>query len=281
MHWVEVTELGEHWVEARVDAKIEDGGSVFLETENVRALRLGAAWRDGRLWKEGTVVEIDGWKLRLEEDMEEIALQRAAGDWDFSRRETGELRKSPRLQGPIDDAFLSPFLVVLPSGKSRHKAVRRWVDFEVAHFQKRWRELFRGELRMKKDVDVTAEDRQEFNLILWGDPDSNALIKEFFSDRDGRFPKWAGKDLRIAGKSYGAKNHVLSMIFPAGQGSRRYVVLNSGPTFREAHDRTNSLQNPKLPDWAVINLDVLPDGEAPGEIVAADFFDEGWRLRRR
>ena len=58
-----------------------------------------------------------------------------------------------------------------------------------------------------------------------------------------------------------------------------YIVLNSGPTFREAHDRTNSLQNPKLPDWAIIDLSVPPDGWSPGKIVAADFFDENWKVR--
>jgi hypothetical protein len=59
---------------------------------------------------------------------------------------------------------------------------------------------------------------------------------------------------------------------------RKYVVLNSGVTFREAHDRTNSLQNPKLPDWAVIDLSQPPDAATPGRIAAADFFDEEWKL---
>jgi hypothetical protein len=56
----------------------------------------------------------------------------------------------------------------------------------------------------------------------------------------------------------------------------KYVVLNSGITFRENHDRTNSLQNPKLPDWAIIDLTQPPDGNAPGRIADADFFDEQW-----
>ncbi len=56
------------------------------------------------------------------------------------------------------------------------------------------------------------------------------------------------------------------------------MVINSGLTFREASDRTNSLQNPKLPDWAVIDLAKDPDGEAPGGIAAAGFFTESWEL---
>jgi hypothetical protein len=54
-------------------------------------------------------------------------------------------------------------------------------------------------------------------------------------------------------------------------------VFNSGPTFRESHDRTNSLQNPKLPDWAVIDVSVPPDGNLPGKVAAAGFFNEEWK----
>jgi hypothetical protein len=58
----------------------------------------------------------------------------------------------------------------------------------------------------------------------------------------------------------------------------RYLVVNSGPTFREGHDRTNSQQTPKLPDWAVIDVRTPPDAYQPGKVVAAGFFDAQWRL---
>jgi hypothetical protein len=67
------------------------------------------------------------------------------------------------------------------------------------------------------------------------------------------------------------------LIFPNPLNPNRYVVLNSGLTFREGHDKTNSQQNPKLPDWAVIGLDRDPDALAPGRIAAAGFFDEAWK----
>ena len=59
---------------------------------------------------------------------------------------------------------------------------------------------------------------------------------------------------------------------------QKYVVLNSGPTFRDAHDQTNSQQNPKLPDWAIIDIHTPPDADHPGKIAAAGFFGEGWAL---
>jgi hypothetical protein len=65
-----------------------------------------------------------------------------------------------------------------------------------------------------------------------------------------------------------------------GEG-RGYIVLNSGLTFREGHDRTNSLQNPKLPDWAIIDITQPPDAFAPGRIHDAGFFDERWQLKNQ
>jgi hypothetical protein len=69
------------------------------------------------------------------------------------------------------------------------------------------------------------------------------------------------------------------MIYPNPQASTYYLVINSGPTFREAHDRTNSLQNPKLPDWAIVDITTPPDAEKPGKIMAAAFFDEAWKVK--
>ena len=56
-------------------------------------------------------------------------------------------------------------------------------------------------------------------------------------------------------------------------------VVNSCVTHREEDDRTNALQNPKLPDWAVIDLSEPPTSDSLGKVAAADFFDERWGLK--
>eukprot|EP01051_Picozoa_sp_SAG22_P028397 SAG22_NODE_9999_length_559_cov_0.884783_1_plen_148_part_10 len=58
----------------------------------------------------------------------------------------GELRKVPGLQGPMDDAFMSPFLVVMPDSAGAGSAVDRWVQSEMYHFLDRWAGLFRGKV---------------------------------------------------------------------------------------------------------------------------------------
>jgi len=91
--------------------------------------------------------------------------------------------------------------------------------------------------------------------------------------------RWSNGELRLGTRSAKPAHHVPLLIYPNPRNPRRYVILNSGPTFREAHDCTNSLQNPKLPDWAIVDLRALPDATAPGEVTAAGFFDERWRHR--
>ena len=84
-------------------------------------------------------------------------------------------------------------------------------------------------------------------------------------------------------RRHAAAGHVPVLIHPnplLPEGAApRALVLNSGFTFREGDDRSNSLQNRRLPDWAVIDIAVPPDGDAPGRIVAADFFDEAWGVK--
>jgi len=90
---------------------------------------------------------------------------------------------------------------------------------------------------------------------------------------------WTAKELTLAGRTVDAAGHVPALIFPNPLNPKRYVLINSGLTFREASDRTNSLQNPKLPDWALIDLSQVPNDATPGRIAEAGFFDERWQSK--
>lgn len=275
MFSVEVLGLEHHWRDSRVDVKATGPDAWSIATKNITRLRLHDV--EG---KPGAAVAIDGQMLRVPQRSAggPPVLVRRGAAWTWTQLAEAEqpLAKRPGLQGPIDDAFMAPFLVVTPGGNSPHPLVERWVQFELAHLVDRWQALFRGRLRMKKDSEVTEADLRAYNLVLWGDAGSNAVIRRTLA----ALPlSWNEKELRIAGKTYDAAGHVPVMIYPNPLQPDKYIVLNSGPTFREGHDRTNSLQNPKLPDWAVVDLGEPPSDTAPGKIVAADFFDEAWQIQ--
>ena len=180
------------------------------------------------------------------------------------------------LQGPIDDAFWDSFLMVAPTGPAFNDKVGG-VDrlAEMQHAIDHWRRQFRGEARVKDDKDVTDADVTAHNLILWGDPSSNIFLEKIAD----RLPvKWNQQSVQLADAKYDAGHHVPVMIYPNPLNPKRYVVLNSGFTFREFDYLNNARQTPKLPDFAVVDLNVPVSSRAPGGIVTAGFFTEEWAL---
>ncbi|HXT59745.1 MAG TPA: prolyl oligopeptidase family serine peptidase [Pirellulales bacterium] len=280
--WVEIARLGQHWLDSRVDAKLDGSRQLKLTTKNVAALRLSVPWKNIERFPAETKIEIDGHAVQppdLPKPIAELVFQRLDGKWRSAPGlgKDGMLHKRPGLQGPIDDVFFEPFLVATPSGKAAHPRVEQWVQGELAHFVDRWRRLFRGDVRIKRDDEVTDDDLKNYHVIVWGDPASNSLLGKAAA----RLPlAWDKTSLKMAGKNYDSAGHVPAMIYPNPLNPERYLVVNSGPTFREAHDATNSQQTPKLPDWAVIDLSEPPGNRQPGRIAAAGFFDESWRLDR-
>jgi predicted esterase len=284
VHWIEALALGEHWREARIDARRvrQPDGSwrVEITTKNIAAFRCtpnsNAASAPAEV---GSRFVIDG--ESAEAPPAGGCWRRVDGHWQvgpaFGRMADG-LVKRHGLQGPIDDAFFEPFLFVRPTGKSSHAAVDRWVESEMAHQIQRWKELFRGDVRIKDDTDVTQSDREQYHLVLWGDRESNRIVAEIAA----KLPiSWTADAIEVGplpADRHPAESRVLAMIYPNPLNPEKYVVLNSGPTFREQHDRTNSQQTPKLPDWAVIDLATPPDGRSPGKIIDAGFCDERWQI---
>jgi hypothetical protein len=185
------------------------------------------------------------------------------------------LRKRHGLQGPIDDAFMDSFLMVRPTGTPLNEKVGAWASAEMKHALDHWRRQFRGDARVKDDSAVTDADIAAHNLVLWGDPSSNKLLAKIAE----KLPvHWDAQSVRAGTQTYSGDHHVPVLIYPNPLNPRRYVVLNSGFTFREYDYLNNARQIPRLPDYAVIDINVPVSSKAPGGIVNAGFFDEHWQL---
>ena len=186
-------------------------------------------------------------------------------------------RKQPFLQGPIDDAFMDRFLMVRPTGQALNEKVGDWTTKEMAHAIDHWRRQFRGEALQKNDVDVTDADVASSNLVLWGDPGSNKILARILEL--GKLPmKWNADKIQFAGKEFAGDHHSIAMIFPNPLNPKKYVVLNSGFTFREFDYLNNARQIPKLPDFAVLDVSIPADSKRPAGIVSAGFFNERWEV---
>lgn len=290
MYWVTVDAVERHWKRTRVDGSFSHGaddsfiGGFNLKTENVTRLSLSfpaglCPFEPGR---RPTVV-IDGSKTELPPpvnfDKSWVArFVKANGKWTVSDEETARhlsLSKVHGLQGPIDDAFLDHFIIVRPTGKPLNEKTGAWEKSECDHAIDHWRKQFRGEAIVKNDDQVADADIAAGNLILFGDPSSNALIGRILA----KLPvSWDAQTVKLGEHSLDTSHHVPVLIYPNPLYPDHYVVINSGFTYREYDYLNNARQTPKLPDFAVIDVDVPVTSRSPGGIAAAGFFGEKWEL---
>jgi hypothetical protein len=287
--WVEVDGLDQHWRKARIEAdllgaqnhgpEVETGPVV--QTENVSAFTLsmppGVCPLELDKMPE---VEIDGHFVTAPKPLSDRSwlahFRKVDGQWKVvPSANDGSLRKRHGLQGPIDDAFMDRFLMVAPTGTAINEKVGKWTGAEMHHAVDHWRKQFRGETPVKDDSAITDADISTHNLILWGDPSSNATLAKIAA----KLPiKWEKDGIHVGDKIYASANHVPVLIYPNPLNPERYVVLNSGFTFREYDYLNNARQISKLPDFAVIDIDVPASPRKPGGIATAGFFHEDWSL---
>lgn len=245
----EIDGLERHYDRGEVDA-IRDGDTIRIQTKGVTHLKLA---RPAKL-------VIDGQQLPPAS-----ALAKVNGKWQAANGK--QLRKRQGLQGPIDDAFLSSFLCVKPTGSPRDRTAHNLATARLETFRTNWDKFLRGDIRIKDDRAVSNDDIRQHNLVLFGDPGSNRMLAKIASKLPFR---WDAKQIQIAGRTFDGANQTLVAIYPNPLNPDRYVVINSGHTFGEKEFKgTNALLYPRLGDWAVFN--------AQGELAGAGFFDESWK----
>ena len=281
MFWVTIDELHRHWEKAYVYADIDEAQNrIVIRTDNVAAFSLN--FESGQCPLEGgrpiqvpiNQQGVDGPPLHTDRSWNP-QFRREAAKWRLAEPVPG-LRKRHGLQGPIDDAFMDSFLMVRPTGTPSSSKMGAWVDKEFSHATNHWRQQFRGDARVKDDTAVSDNDIARHHLVLWGDPQSNALLAKIAD----KLPiRWTPEGVLVGKQSFGAQENVPVMIYPNPLNPARYVVLNSGFTFREYDYLNNARQVPKLPDYAIVDVSVPPSSRFPGKIALAGFFDENWKLQ--
>ncbi len=280
-HWLRVLGLEEHYVRVELEADVAADGSIDVkEAKNITLFSL----RPPVPPKEGARLRVGGHDVgpmpRGQDRPRDLFVRRRGGRWELSSVPVVPTGKRPGVQGPIDDAFTSPFLCVRGTGKAWNPEVQAWSEASLRRFAYEWQRYFRGDLPVKDDTAVTAEDVRRCNLILFGDPGSNRWIAKILPRLPLRWTRdevWVGKD------RYPAADHAPILIQSNPLTEGRYVVLNSGHTFHEKELASlNYLLFPRLGDWAVMKVGgkIPQDPSAPLEevVVRAGFFDERWQF---
>jgi pimeloyl-ACP methyl ester carboxylesterase len=279
--WVQVDGLDRHWERARVDAEIVGPRRVDVKTQNVSAVSLEMS--PGHCPLDNTrapAVALDGQQVQADPVWSDRSwtahFQKSDGRWaTVPAIPSRGMRKRHGLQGPIDDAFLDSFVMIRPTGSPLNSKVGAWAATEMDHAVAHWRRQFRGDAPVKDDNALTDADIVASNLVLWGDPHSNRTLARIV---DSLPIQWRQDAIHVGNRAYSSDRHVLAMIYPNPLNPQRYVVLNSGFTFREYDYLNNARQVPKLPDYAIIDTNVPVSSRLPGDVVNAGFFGERWEL---
>lgn len=264
-HWVSLDGLEKHYERAEVDARRTAGGATYeITTKNLTRLAL-------RETTHAREIKIDGQTLKVKAGPE-ITLDRDGTTWKVVKNgpERG-LHKVHGLQGPIDDAFMDPFLIVRPTGKPWNEEVNAQALRTLARFDRLWGKFFRGHPFVKDDKDVTAADFEKYHVVLFGDPGSNALIAKL----SGKLPvTWTKQEVKLGGQTFPAKENYPALIYPNPLNPKKYVVLNTGLTISD-RGYNGDYGTPEWGDYAIVK--VKADAAVP-DLVTGGLFDENWQL---
>ncbi len=279
-HWIELHGLDRHYARAEITAKVVGDRIEIAEPLNINRFSidlvvLPASLKSVRIG--ATELALPGATVSARTP---VMFERHQSAWRIvSANSRPASSKRPGLQGPIDDAFTTPFLCVRGTGIPWNPAVHDHAIASLNRFAEEWHHYFRGELPIKDDSAVTEEDVQSKNLILFGDPGSNSWITKALP----QLPMtWTKEKLRLSGHEYPSDFHMPALIAPSPLpgGTNHYVVINSGHTFRGSDlNAFNYLLFPRWGDWAVVHVPSTQSVNGPltDEVLKAGYFNEQWQ----
>ncbi len=214
-----------------------------------------------------------GTRLRLALD--------ANGLWKTATPPSGRLKRAG-LEGPVEDAFMSPFLLVY--GTTSNTAFARWiVKSEADRLAADWFRMYTQPPRMKADVEVSEEDLANYNLILYGGPNDNVLTAQVMPKLPIRLE---GSRVRFGKETLSGDNLGVKFCYPNPLNEQRYVVVFAGTTWRALFQINNRFGN--WFNWGVYDnrnwsdFFVFDDRSVSTDTsVAVGFFDRNWNLDER
>jgi len=265
-YWVTVLELAQWGRPVRVRATFnKDRTALDVRTENVASLRLDLP-KELVGEKPRLLVKINGKEQTVS----------APGPVTFDvepMKHVGKLRKTPRLCGPVKEAYGSRFTIVVGTGAGERADIQRF-NGERQRAAVEWYLFTKSLPAVKADVQVTEQDIRDSNLILYGTPSENSVLRKIADKLPIRITDGGFK---FRGQAYSNATHGLVMAYPNPLNPSRLVVVRSGLPHGARLSPNHKLD--LLPDFVVFREGV--DYDKTNEAVVAGFFDRDWQVAER
>ncbi|MHC4716079.1 MAG: prolyl oligopeptidase family serine peptidase [Planctomycetota bacterium] len=267
-HWAAIEQFHAYGQPAEVTARRAKGGDVTVTTQNVRRLRLGPI--AGRAVK----LTLDGQAFARIALSKPVTFVNAAGRWRQGRA-APRRQKRPGCSGPVGDVLFEPVrLVAGTAGGAHEKSLIQQMSGAIPNYFRQHnggvhRGIFDGQshyqIPVVNDVELSAEELADCNLMLLGSPRSNKVLARFADDLPLEIAR--GR-IHLAGRTYKGKRLGFCACLPSPVSPDRLWVVTAGATPEALTDATH-LHLQLLPDYLVWDGDRALDW---------GFFDNNWRI---
>lgn len=265
-YWVTLLGIEKWGKPAHIEAHAGEGNQVTVTASNVTAFRLDLP---AKLAQAGTLTITvngrketrDGWQPGTPVTVQIV--EQPAG-----------LKKTAALCGPVRETFFAPFLLV-PGTSGSGETTAKLAD-NAKRWAVEWQAFADGVPRMKSDAQVTEEDIKRYNLVLFGDRTSNAILAKI---ADKLPVELDANGYRVGNERTAAKDLGLLMDYPNPLAPDRLVCVYSGEFWGDGLDINHKFD--LVPDFILFKNELDSDAFEPSRTpraVVAGSFDSQWQL---
>ena len=276
-YWIRILQFEKWGKLAEVRAEQTDRQNICIQSENVSELTI-LTERLFELPDTKLSVLIDDDHAFEGKPAGEIRLAKIEGRWQEAVEREG-LRKRKNLEGPISNAFLSPFMIVYGT-KSGDPLWNRILKAEAEAIWNDWEQMYRTYPRIKADTEVTGEDIGQFNLILYGGPEHNSVTGRMASKLPVEFNRGS---IQFAGRRFTGKGLGVKLCYPNPLNPQRLMVLSASIEPRGIWQLNNRFGNwtgwGPFDNWSWFDFAVFDQkSHDPQTMLCCGFFGPQWNL---
>ncbi|MBI2804299.1 MAG: PQQ-binding-like beta-propeller repeat protein [Planctomycetes bacterium] len=278
-HWARIDTVEDPLAPARIEAEFH-GTGIRVRIDNADRFHLDLQRPRARDVLEFSVSINNGPPIKAL-SRKKAYFAKVAGKWTLAaERYPPGLVKKRGLSGPVMDVFMGePVLMVYGTTNSPDPAKsRKMVDDAVTRLfgVPDGGGVLHSGFAHKADKEVNANDITDTNLVLFGTPQTNQVVKKIADKLPVKFLK---DGVQFAGKSYTGADVGLVMVYPNPLNPERYVLLLPENYARyTAHPGAMGMNVLTFPDY-VIGQPQAGWGGNTIRVLAQGSFDSTWRLK--
>ncbi|MGQ9732749.1 MAG: prolyl oligopeptidase family serine peptidase [Candidatus Zipacnadales bacterium] len=264
--WLRILEY-ERWGKPGFVEALVEGNRINLTTDNVARLSINSP--NKVIGGQGTVEIVANGKMVLQSTGKEEALEVRLAE---SQPPRGVLRKKKGLCGPVEDVFNGPFVLVMGTAGTDEERVQ--LNERVSRWAMEWDAFADGFPPVMRDSEVTEEVMAQYNLVLFGTPETNSVLGQIADRLPVRF---LDDGYALGDQTYTGPDLGLVLCYPNPEAPEHYVLVYSGED--PGRDLGVNHKHDLLPDYFIFRAteDTYPYDQMFPHLCAG-FFDLNWQL---